>query len=43
MIGGLGERGIWLAIALTDAILVIITFAMMLTEFRKMPTKAIAK
>lgn len=37
MIGGMGVRGVWLAIALTDAVLVIITIAMMLSEFRKMP------
>ena len=37
MVGGMGIRGVWLAIALTDAILVIITIAMMLSEFRKMP------
>lgn len=37
IIGGMGIRGVWLAIALTDAILVIITIAMMLSEFRKMP------
>ena len=43
MIGGMGIRGVWLAIALTDAILVIITIAMMLSEFRKMPPTAIAK
>ena len=28
MIGGLGIRGVWLAIALTDAVLVVITIAM---------------
>lgn len=39
MIGGMGIRGIWLAIALTDAILVVITISMMLAEFRKfLPT-----
>lgn len=37
-IGGLGITGVWLAIALTDAILVIITLSMMFKEFRKMPT-----
>lgn len=37
MIGGLGIRGVWLAIALADAVLVVITIAMMLSEFRKMP------
>lgn len=37
IIGGLGIRGVWLAIALTDAILVIITITMMLGEFRRMP------
>ena len=36
-IGGMGIRGVWLAIALTDAILVVITVSMMLSEFRKMP------
>lgn len=41
MIGGLGVRGVWLAIALTDAILVIITISMMLSEFRKMPATSI--
>lgn len=43
MIGGMGIRGVWLAIALTDAILVIITIAMMLSEFRKMPPTATVK
>lgn len=37
MIGGMGIRGVWLAIALTDAVLVVITVAMMLSEFRRMP------
>ncbi|MDD3253890.1 MAG: MATE family efflux transporter [Lachnospiraceae bacterium] len=37
MIGGLGIRGVWLAIALADAILVVITVSMMLGEFHKMP------
>ena len=37
MIGGMGIRGVWLAIALTDAILVVITISMMLYEFRRMP------
>lgn len=37
MVGGMGIRGVWLAIALTDAILVVITVLMMLSEFRKMP------
>ena len=37
MIGGMGIRGVWLVIALTDAVLVVITVAMMLSEFRKMP------
>lgn len=37
MIGGMGIRGVWLAIALTDAILVVITISMMLAEFRKFP------
>lgn len=37
MIGGMGIRGVWLAIALTDAVLVVITIGMMLSEFRKMP------
>ena len=41
MVGGMGIRGVWLAIALTDAILVVITIAMMLSEFRKMPTTSI--
>ena len=41
MIGGMGIRGVWLAIALTDAILVIITISMMLSEFRKMPATSI--
>lgn len=40
MIAGLGITGVWLAIALTDAILVIITLSMMFKEFRKMPTTA---
>lgn len=39
MIGGLGITGVWLAIALTDAILVVITIAMMMNEFRKMPCR----
>lgn len=38
MIGGMGIRGVWLAIALTDAILVVITISMMLAEFWKFPT-----
>lgn len=38
MIAGLGITGVWLAIALTDAILVIITLSMMFKEFRKLPT-----
>ena len=37
MIGGMGIRGVWLAIALTDAILVVITVSMMLYEFGKLP------
>lgn len=37
MVGGLGIRGVWLAIALTDAILVVITITMMFSEFSKMP------
>ena len=37
MVGGMGIRGVWLAIALTDAVLVIITISMMLYEFRKLP------
>lgn len=37
MVGGMGIRGVWLAIALTDAILVVITVSMMLSEFYKMP------
>ncbi len=37
MVGGMGIQGVWLAIALTDALLVIVTIAMMLSEFRKMP------
>lgn len=37
MIGGMGICGVWLAIALTDAILVVITISMMLAEFRKFP------
>ena len=37
MVGGMGIRGVWLAIALTDAVLVVITVLMMLSEFRKMP------
>ncbi len=37
MIGGLGIRGVWLAIALTDAVLVVITISMMISEFHKMP------
>lgn len=38
MIGGMGIRGVCLAIALTDAILVVITISMMLAEFRKFPS-----
>lgn len=38
-IGGMGIRGVWLAIALTDAILVIITISMMISEFHKMSSK----
>ena len=37
MLCGMGIRGVWLAIALTDAILIIITISMMLYEFRKLP------
>ena len=40
MIGGMGIRGVWLAIALTDAVLVVITIVMMLSEFRKMPANS---
>lgn len=36
-IGGIGIRGLWLAIALTDGVLVVITAAMTLSEFRRMP------
>ncbi len=36
-IGGMGIRGLWLAIALTDGVLVVITAAMTLSEFRRMP------
>ncbi|MDD3340542.1 MAG: MATE family efflux transporter [Lachnospiraceae bacterium] len=43
MIGGLGIRGVWLAIALADAILVVITVSMMLGEFHKMPATEAAK
>lgn len=43
MIGGMGIRGVWLAIALTDAILVVITISMMISEFRKMPSTVMAK
>lgn len=43
MIGGMGIRGVWLAIALTDAILVIITISMMLYEFGKMPATSSVK
>ena len=35
--------GVWLAIALTDAVLVVITVSMMLSEFRKMPETVKAK
>lgn len=42
MIGGMGIRGVWLAIALTDAILVVITISMMISEFRKMPSTVMA-
>lgn len=38
MIGGMGIRGVWLAIALTDAVLVVITISMMLYEFGRMPS-----
>ena len=37
MIGGMGIRGVWLAIALTDAILVAIIAFMVAYEFRKLP------
>lgn len=37
-VGGMGIRGVWLAIALTDAILVVITISMMISEFHKMPS-----
>lgn len=43
MIGGMGIRGVWLAIALTDAILVVITISMMISEFRKMLSTVMAK
>ena len=43
MIGGMGIRGVWLAIALTDAILVVITISMMLYEFGKMPATSSVK
>ena len=43
MVGGMGILGVWLAIALTDAILVVITISMMLSEFRRMPATAKAK
>ena len=43
MIAGMGIRGVWLAIALTDAILVIITISMMLYEFRKLPATSNVK
>ncbi|MDD3340385.1 MAG: MATE family efflux transporter, partial [Lachnospiraceae bacterium] len=43
MIGGLGIRGVWLAIALADAILVVITVSMMLGEFHKMPATEAAR
>ena len=39
----LGIRGVWLAIALTDAILVVITISMMLYEFGKMPATSSVK
>ena len=42
-VGGMGIRGVWLAIALTDAILVVITISMMISEFRKMPSTVMAK
>ena len=40
---GMGIRGVWLAIALTDAILVVITISMMLYEFGKMPATSSVK
>lgn len=40
MLGGLGIRGVWLAIALTDGILVVITISLMRSEFRKMPVSS---
>lgn len=43
MIGGMRIRGVWLAISLTDAILVVITISMMISEFRKMPSTVMAK
>lgn len=38
-VGGMGIHGVWLAIALTDGILVVITVSMMFSEFRKMTNK----
>lgn len=43
MAGGMGIRGVWLAIGLTDAVLVVITAAMMAFEFRKMPAASATK
>ncbi len=36
-VGGMGIHGVWLAIALTDAILVVITAGMTAAEFRRFP------
>lgn len=43
MIGGMGIRGVWLAIALTDAILVVITISMMLAEFKKFQSEQVCR
>ncbi len=42
-VSGMGICGVWLAIALTDAILVVITATMTTTEFRHFPKNSICK
>lgn len=41
-IAGLGARGVWLAIALTDALLVLITLPMTRSELRRLPADGTA-
>ena len=42
-IGTMGIRGVWLAVAVTDAVLVVISVFVMLSEFRKMPKNRIGQ